>query len=84
MILTDISHYLRQRGRASLNDIALGVGSSPEALATMLATLERKGRVRRLPTGSSCGTSSCGKCDPTTLAIYEWVGDGCRPPSNPG
>ncbi len=84
MILTDISHYLREHGRASLNDIALGVGSAPEALETMLATLERKGRVRRLPAGSSCGTSTCSKCDPTTLAIYEWTGDGRSPPSKAG
>jgi hypothetical protein len=40
----------------------------------MLATLERKGRVRRLPAGSSCG-KTCGKCDPRATQIYEWCGD---------
>jgi len=40
----------------------------------MLATLERKGRVRRLPAGSTCGASCC-HCDPSTLALYEWTGD---------
>jgi hypothetical protein len=38
----------------------------------MLATLERKGRVRRLPAGSSCGKSCCA-CDPKRLQIYEWI-----------
>ncbi|WP_333874954.1 FeoC-like transcriptional regulator [Methylobacter sp.] len=74
MILSNVSHYLRQHRRASLDDIAQGTGSTPEAIAAMLATLERKGRVQRLPIGSSCGASCC-KCDPAKLAIYEWTGE---------
>jgi FeoC like transcriptional regulator len=74
MILTRISDYLRQRHRASLADMVLGVGATPEALEPMLATLERKGRVRLLPSGSGCG-HSCGKCDPTAQKVYEWTGD---------
>ena len=50
------------------------VGATPGALEPMLATLERKGRVRKLPAGSGCG-HACGKCDPTTQAVYEWTGD---------
>lgn len=73
MILSRLSDCLRQQGRASLAELAQGVGASAEALAPMLATLERKGRVRRLPPGSSCGKSCC-KCDPTTLELYEWAG----------
>jgi len=73
MILSNVSHYLRQHRRASLDDIVHGIGSTPEATEAMLATLERKGRVRRLPAGSSCGSSCC-KCDPAKLMIYEWNG----------
>lgn len=73
MILSRVSHYLRQHRRASLYDMANGIGSTPEAVEAMLVTLERKGRVRRLPADSSCGNSCC-KCDPATVTIYEWVG----------
>lgn len=74
MLLTRLSDYLRDKGRASLNDMALGVGSSPEALTAMLVLLERKGRVRLLPAGSACGSSGCSGCDSTKVAIYEWTG----------
>ena len=74
MILTRLADYLRQRRRASLADMALGIGITSSALEPMLATLERKGRVRRLPAGAGCG-HTCSKCDPTVLAVYEWTGD---------
>ncbi|AVZ80144.1 sugar metabolism transcriptional regulator [Zoogloeaceae bacteirum Par-f-2] len=73
MILSRLSDYLRERRRASLADLALGLHASPDAVEAMLATLERKGRVRRLPPGSSCA-SRCGKCNPGTIQIYEWCG----------
>lgn len=74
MILSRLSAYLKQRKRASVADMALVLDAQPNAVNGMLAALERKGRVRRLPAGSSCG-STCSKCDPTTLELYEWVGD---------
>jgi hypothetical protein len=79
VILSDISRYLRQHRRASLSDMVHGIGSTPQALEAMLMVLERKGRVRRLPAGSSCGASSCCKCDPSALTIYEWAGEGDQP-----
>ena len=72
MILSRLSDYLRERRRASLADMAIGLDSAASALEPMLATLERKGRVRRLPAGSSCGKSCCA-CDPKRLQIYEWI-----------
>jgi Mn-dependent DtxR family transcriptional regulator len=74
MILTRISDYLRRHGRASVTDMSCGLDTAPDALTGMLSTLERKGRVRRLPGGTSCG-KSCGKCDPHAVELYEWVGD---------
>ena len=59
---------------ASVADMAMGLGTSAEALAPMLDMLERKGRIRKLPEGSSCGSKSCCKCDPATVALYEWAG----------
>ena len=72
MILSRLSNYLRERRRASLVEMAYGLDSTPEALVPMLATLERKGRVRRLDSTSGCG-SCCGKCDPATVTLYEWA-----------
>ncbi len=72
-MLTALSDCLRQQGRASLNDLALVLDSSPTAVEEMLKLLERKGRVRRLPAGSSCGKSACGGCHSSEQVIYEWA-----------
>ena len=81
MIITDLSQYLRRHRRASVADMAMGLGTSAEALAPMLDMLERKGRIRKLPEGSSCGSKSCCKCDPATVALYEWAGsEGAQTP----
>ena len=73
-MILDVTRFLRQHRRASLADLAAGLGATPAALEGMLATLERKGRVRRLPPGPACGGSCC-KCAPEALAVFEWVGD---------
>lgn len=74
MILTRLSDYLRERRRASVADMAIGLDSTASALEPMLATLERKGRVRRVAPAAGCGTSCC-KCDPESTLVYEWAGD---------
>lgn len=71
MILTDLSEYLKQRQRASVADLAVGLDATPDALRAMLGTLERKGRVRRLD-APGCSKGCC-KCDPASLELYEWV-----------
>lgn len=70
MILSRVNDYLRERRRASVSDMALGLGATPDALRDMLAILERKGRVRRLPSGTPCGGGCC-KCDPAGIELYE-------------
>ncbi|MDD3529664.1 MAG: FeoC-like transcriptional regulator [Gallionellaceae bacterium] len=72
MILSRVSDYLRERRRASVIDMAHGLDAAPEALKGMLGILERKGRVRRLPAGTGCGTGCC-KCDPASIEMYEWI-----------
>lgn len=72
MILSRVNDYLQQHRRASLTDMAHGLGTTPDALRDMLAILERKGRVRRLPAGTACG--GCNKCAPATIELYEWNG----------
>jgi hypothetical protein len=80
MIISRLSAYLQQHQRASLHDMALGLDTDAEALRSMLAVLERKGRVSRLPSGTSC-SGGCGKCQPHTVEIYEWTGSAPVAPS---
>jgi Mn-dependent DtxR family transcriptional regulator len=70
MILSQVNDYLKFRGRASVMAMASGLNTTPAALREMLAVLERKGRVRRLPSGTLCG--GCAKCDPASIELYEW------------
>lgn len=73
MILTRLSQYLRLNGRASLDDMAIALDASPDALRAMLATLQRKGRVQRLPPPkSACGTSCC-ECEHARVELYAWA-----------
>lgn len=72
MILTQLVAYLRQHRSASIAEMSIGLNTTPEVLNAMLATLERKGRVRRLPANPACGHTCC-KCDPNTLALFEWT-----------
>jgi hypothetical protein len=72
MILSEIKHYLMQRGQASLTDIALHFDTPPEAVRGMLEQWMRKGKVRRIMATASCG-SSCSRCDLATTEIYEWT-----------
>ncbi len=73
-MLTTLTEYLAQHRRASLTELARAVNSTPEAVEGMLALLERKGRVRRLPAGSSCERPCC-SCDPAAQTLYEWCGN---------
>lgn len=71
MILAELRDYLRQRGQATLADLANHFDAEPEALRGMLEVWIRKGRVQRQMATASCGTS-CSHCDPHTTEIYVW------------
>ncbi len=71
MILSDIRHYLEQRGQATLADIALHFDADPDAIRGMLEVWMRKGRIHRRMATASCG-SSCSQCDPAATEIYSW------------
>ncbi|MEA3277602.1 MAG: FeoC-like transcriptional regulator [Pseudomonadota bacterium] len=72
MILSDLTTYLAEQKCVALIDLSHHFGSDPEALRGMLAVLERKGRVRKLPSGTACG-GGCTKCDPASIELYEWI-----------
>ena len=73
MLLSRVSDYLARRGRATVGDIALGVGADPGALRGMLRLLERKGCVHRVATDRRCGACSA-RCAMSVLDEYEWRG----------
>jgi len=72
MILARVENSLRQSKRASLTDLAETLDTNPEALRGMLEMLARKGRIRRLPSGTTCG-GGCNKCKPEAVELFEWV-----------
>jgi DeoR/GlpR family transcriptional regulator of sugar metabolism len=72
MMIQRITEHLRQQRRASLHDMALSLKASPDALRGMLAVLEKKGRVRRVPAGTACA-GGCAACKPETIELYDWV-----------
>ncbi len=71
MILAEISDYIRERQRVSVADVANRFDSDPEVVRKMLAVLERKSRVHRIPSVSACG-SSCRQCDQAATELYAW------------
>ena len=75
-MLSTLSAYLRERRRASLVDMAHALHAEPEAVRGMLQVLVRKGRVHALPAGTGCGHSSCGKCAPDAVEMFEWLDAG--------
>ena len=74
MILSDLRAYLKVQRRTALADLVIHFGMDADALRGMLDKWISKGKVRKLPLSSSCGTSCC-QCDATLTEIYEWVDD---------
>ena len=70
MIFSRVINHLRLNGRSSTRDIAATLDITPAALREMLKLLESKGRVRRLPSGTTC-SGGCVKCAPDTIELYE-------------
>lgn len=71
MILSAIRDYLRDRGQASLAEIALHFDTDPEAVRGMLDIWIRRGKVHRGLVSDACG-SRCLQCDSTVFELYIW------------
>ena len=71
MILQQVGDYLKQKGQATLADIALHVDADESAVRGMLERWVRKGLVERRALASGCG-SSCDKCAPAATELYVW------------
>ncbi|MGR9087443.1 MAG: FeoC-like transcriptional regulator [Gammaproteobacteria bacterium] len=73
MILSELRSFLKTQRRVALIDLANHFGVDADALRGMLGTWIRKGNLRKLPSGTACGSSSCCKCDPASIELYEWI-----------
>jgi len=71
MILSELKAYLQARGHVPLTDIVHHFDVDTEVARNMLQVWVNKGKVQRLQTTPSCG-SSCSQCDPGTTEIYVW------------
>jgi len=71
MILSQLSQYIAEHRRVSVQDMKHHFDADTEALRAMLAVLERKGRVRKLAVGGLCSSSGCSKCGLTPPELYE-------------
>ena len=73
MILTKIIEQLKREKKCSVKALSLHVGSSEEAVLSMLLLLESKGKVRKSErVQPGCGTK-CRQCAVGVEDYYEWV-----------
>ena len=80
MILARVLDFLDANRVAGLTEIARAVDSTPEAVRSMLQTLQRRGLVHRLEPQAGCG-SACRQCAQGSVEIY---GHGPQPAQLPG
>lgn len=78
--LSAVKTYMQSHHRATVNDLAIGLSTTPDNARSLLEMWRAKARVRFIP--SACGT--CGKgplggcsCPAASVVpdIYEWVSD---------
>ncbi len=72
MILTEVRDYLKSCGQAPLRDMALRFGMEQDALRPLLEHWVNKGKVEKLPSGTTCG-GGCSSCAPQEIEMYRWV-----------
>ena len=71
MTLIDIKNFLRERGHATLTEIAAQLDGDPEVVRGMLEVWQRKGRVA-CHRAAKC--SGCNQCNGATLEVWQWQG----------
>ena len=72
-MLTEITAWLKERGSASVAELALHFEVEPAAMEGMLQTLERKGRVEKICGGKCAGCKGCALVHPADAAVYRAV-----------
>lgn len=69
-----LSDYLKQRGRASLAEVAIHFDVDPSAARGMLDMLIDKGRIRELSVGTCGDAGGCSCANERPLHMFEFVG----------
>ena len=72
MLLGEIRNYLQEHRRVLLSDLANRFDTDDDALKGILQKWVSKGKVIKLSGDGAC-SSSCGKCDPSMIELYEWI-----------
>ncbi len=78
--LSAVKHYMEDHHRATVEDLAMRLETTPEAARNLLEMWRAKQRVRFIPSAcGSCGKGAFGGCSCPAAAIvpdvYEWVAD---------
>lgn len=82
MILTRLLDHLAANKVATPGQIARALDSAPEAIRSMLGTLERRGLVHRVRPFSGCG-SACRQCAQADSELYAYGPERNAPPDCP-
>lgn len=69
MILGRILDHLAKHKVASLGEIARALNAAPDAVRSMLETLQRRDLVHQVKSSSACGTS-CRQCAQAGSELY--------------
>lgn len=73
-MLSQIKLIFTEKNTVSLVELTQQLNAEPDAVRGMLSHWIRKGRIRPFQKKAGCG-SKCGKCDPATTEMYQWVLD---------
>ncbi len=72
-MLTQITLWLKERGSATVAELALHFEMEPAAMDGMLRILVRKGRVELIGGGKCAACKGCALVNPADAAIYKAV-----------
>lgn len=78
--LSAVKLYMQDRGRATVDDLAVGLATTPDNARSLLEMWRAKERVRFIPSAcSACGKGAFGGCRCPMAALvpdtYEWLSD---------
>lgn len=72
MLLSELKAFLKQKGRATLAELASEFGETPEMIRCMMCHFINKGSVTENTLTPKCGTA-CQSCQLANVTVYQWV-----------
>jgi len=80
VILVRVLNFLATHRVASPAEIAVALDSTPDAVRSMLETLQRRGLVHAVRTSADCGTR-CRQCAAPDVEVYAYGREGSQGPA---